>query len=767
MPQETTYKTACILCNQNCGIEIQKDEAGNFTQVLGDKEHPVSEGYICQKATRLNYYQKQERLTSPLRKDDAGEFQEISWEVAIKEIAEKLVQIRDTHGGKSIAYAGGGGQGNHLGGVYGAALRTACDTPYIYAALAQEKTGNFWVNGHLFGRQNTNYCEAVGEAEYVMVLGANPLQSHGIPKARPTINEVARNPEKTLVVIDPRKTETAKKADIFLQVQPGKDAYLLGAMLGYIIQNDLEDKDFIQTHTVGFEEIKPHFTKIPVSKYAKIAGVMEEQIIEVASGITRAKSFALRSDLGIEQSHNSTLNAYLARLLFLVTGHFGREGTNCLHNFLFPLIGHSKEPEAGGVTTQVTGMKGIGKLFPPNILPQEILTDDPKRLRALIVDSANPVATYADSQSQRQAIENLELSVVIDVAMTETAQAAQYVLPAQNQYEKMEATFFNLEFPNNFFHLRHPIETPLKGTLDEPEIYRRLVVAMGEIPGSFPLLGAIAKLDRKMPGFKLFPLALAITTKLKPKWKKQQLLLLTETLGKALPFKYAKSSAFIWFAAHLFARKYEKQVQRAGFKGKGYALGEALFNRILHSKSGTLISKHTYEESWELVRHKDKKIHLEIPEMLKWMNELPQGMETQDEFTFNLLAGERRAYNANALFRNPEWRKKDTEGALKIHPEDAAEQGIENGDWVRCYSKNGEVVIKTWITDEMPRKMLSMPHGYGFSYPGHDIKTTGALVNNLTSMDDCDPLAKTPYHKNVRVNLEKVSIEEQVTSASY
>lgn len=151
MTQET-HKTACILCNQNCGIEIQKDAAGNFVSVTGDKDHPVSEGYLCQKATRLNYYQKQERLTSPLRKNAAGEFEEISWDTAIKEIAEQLVQIRDTHGDKAIAYAGGGGQGNHLGGVYGAMLRTACKTPYIYASLAQEKTGNFWVNGHFFGR---------------------------------------------------------------------------------------------------------------------------------------------------------------------------------------------------------------------------------------------------------------------------------------------------------------------------------------------------------------------------------------------------------------------------------------------------------------------------------------------------------------------------------------------------------------------------------------------------------------------------------------
>jgi len=755
----TVSPSACILCNQNCGVLVHQDEDGKFLKILGDQDHPVSEGYFCQKATRLNYYQEQKRLTSPLRKSADGSFEEISWDTAIQEIADKLVHIRDTYGGKSIAYAGGGGQGNHMGGIFASALRTACDTPYIYAALAQEKTGNFWVNGHLFGRQNTNYCEAVGEAEYVLIIGANPLQSHGFPKARPTINEVARNPQKTLVVIDPRRSETAKKADIFLQVKYGKDAFLLSALVGYIIQQGWEDQDFIARHTVGFEAIKPHFMRIPVAEYAAISGVELSLIEQVAQGIHQAKTFAVRSDLGIEQSLNSTLNAYLTRLLVLVTGHFGREGTNCLHTALFPLVGQSKEPEAGGVTTQVTRMKGIGKLFPPNILPLEINTDHPHRLRALIVDSANPVATYADSQGQREALEMLELSVVVDVAMTETAQAAQYILPAQSQFEKVEATFFNLEFPKNFFHLRHPISKPLANTLDEPEIFHRLVTAMGEVPKSFPVLEQIAKLDRKFPTLKLLPFALGITTFFKPKWKKQQLLILKETLGKALPYPRAKAAAFLWIAAHMYVKKYEKQVRRLGFKEKGYALGEALFNRILHSKSGTLISKHTFEESWELVRHKDKKVHLEIPEMLSWLEKLPAQAQKDEKrgrkYPFNLTAGERRSYNANAVMRNPAWRKKDVEGVLKMNPQDAQEHGIENGEWVKCISRAGQVKVKTWLTDEMPIGSLSLPHGYGFSYPDQAIEQTGSLVNMLTSLEACDPLAKTPYHKHVRVRLEK------------
>ncbi len=756
----TVNKTACILCSQNCGIVVEQDEKGHFGKIIGDKEHPVSEGYLCQKATRLNYYQNQARLTAPLRKKADGSFEEISWDIAIKEIAQKLVHIRDTYGGKSIAYAGGGGQGNHLGGVYGAMLRAACDTPYIYASLAQEKTGNFWVNGFLFGRQNTNYCEAVGEAEYVLVVGSNPIQSHGLPKARPTINEIARNPNKTLVVVDVRRTETAKKADVFLQVTPGKDAFLLAAILGYIIQNNLQNQDFIAERTVDFDKIKPHFEQIPIGEYAAICGIDENLIKEVAKGITAAKTFAVRSDLGIEQSHNSTLNSYLVRLLFLVTGHFGREGTNCLHTLFFPLVGHSKEPEEGGVTTQVTNMKGIGKLFPPNILPLEIDTDHPKRLRALFVDSANPVATYANTNAQRKAIEKLDLSIVVDVAMTETAQAADYILPAQSQFEKIEATFFNLEFPKNFFHLRHPISKPLANTLDEPEIVHSIVTEMGELPKSFPMLAQIAKIDRRFPKLKLLPTALGVATFFKPKWKKYQLLILKETLGKALDYPYAKAAAFVWIAAHLYVKKYEKQVRRLGYKEKGYALGEALFNKIMNSPSGTLISEHTYEESWELIRHKDKKVHLEIPEMLRWLDNLPNKSEetTKHErrYPFNLIAGERRSYNANAIFRNPDWRKKDVEGVLKIHPEDAQKYGIESGDWIRCISKAGQIKIKTWVTDEVPQGTLSMPHGYGFSYPNHDEKTTGAIVNILTSSEDCDPLAKTPYHKNVRVKIEKI-----------
>ncbi len=760
MSSTTLHKSACNLCSLNCGIEIEVNPATReFVKITGDKDHPLSQGYICQKATRINYYQNhKQRLTTPLRKKSDGTFEKIDWDTAIGEIADQLVAIRDEHGGETIAYAGGGGQGNHLGGVYAASLRAALGTPYIYSSLAQEKTGNFWVHGKLFGRQNTAYAEPIDEAEYVIICGANPMQAHGVQRARRVINELSRDPDRTLVVIDPRNTDTAKKADIFIQVIPGRDAWLLASMLGIMVQEDLVDHQFLQEHTTGYSEIKPFFEQIPTKKYAEIAGVSYETIEKVTRDLANAKTMAFRSDLGIEMSYNSTLNAYLARLLFLLPGHFGRKGTNHLSTWFFPVLGHSKEPEEGGVTAQVTGTRGIGKLFPPNILPLEIDNDHPKRIRGLIVDSANPAVNWADIPAQKKAYKKLDLMVVIDVAMTETAREAHYVLPASSQYEKVEAAFFQ----ENFFHLRKPVLHPLEGTLPEPEIYTRLLKAMGEPVNDFKDLEKAAIKDQVSNDKNNFQSAMIQAATTQPTIKKFGPIALKESIGKTLG-EDEKAAGMLWMTAQIYANKYPASIRRAGFEGNSNQLAEQLFNTILNSPSGVRVSRNDYSEHWNLVRHKDNKINLSIPMLLDWLIQLPGELrrieELEKRYPFNLIAGERRAYNANTIIRNPEWRKKDAEGALKVNPVDAQKADIQNGDTVTLSNDNGSVRILAIITDEVPKGVLSMPHGHGMKYEDDDdYQTVGASANWLTSTDSCDPLAKTPYHKNVRVRMEKVQI---------
>ena len=758
----TTHKSACILCSVNCGIKIEVDqEKRQFLKIVGDEDHPTSKGYICQKATRLNYYQNQERLTSPLRRKEDGSFEEISWDTAIQEIADKLVHIRDTHGGTSIAYAGGGGQGNHMAQLYANTFRKVCGTPYIYSSLAQEKTGNFWVHGKLFGAQNCVYTEPIEDAEFGLIIGANPMQSHGLPRARRVIGEISRDKERSLVVIDPRRTETARKADYFLQVKPGRDAWLMSAMLGIIIQEGLEDKGFIDRHTNGFEQIKPYFMNILIDEYCAIAGVDADLVKEVTRKMCAAKTVAVRSDLGIEMSLNSTLNAYLKRLLFLITGNFNRHGTNHISSWFMPIIGNSKDPEEGGRTTMVTKAREISKLYPPNVLPLEIDTDHPDRLRALIVDSTNPVLNWADTQAQRKAYKKLDLMVVIDVAMTETAREAQYVLPASNQFEKYEATFFG----ENMFHLRAPIFEPLEGTLDEPEIYTRLIRAMGALDSvDFSELEKAAKEDQENPGKGKFQSAVMEAAFKIPKFNQIAPIALRESLGKTMD-KGAGNAAFLWFSSQLYAQKYPKAVMQAGIEGKGAELGNLIYEKIMNSPSGVTLSKHKYEDTWDLLKTPDKKVNLNIPELLdEWLMKLPDVLERQarleKEYPFNLIAGERRSYNANAIIRDIEWAKKDQEGFLKIHPEDAAKYDIEEGDAVQLTSPSGSIKILVTITDEVKEKVISMPHGHGMILGrGEDYKQVGAMPNILTSSTYCDPIAKTPYHKNVRVKLEKVMAE--------
>ena len=218
----STEKTACILCSRNCGLKVEIGD-GKFVKIQGDENHPISKGYICQKAARLEFYQNHDdRLRHPLKRQTDGTFAEISWDAALSEIAEKLKDIRKRHGGKAFAFVGGGGQGNHWGGMYSRQMLSAMDSKFIYTALAQEKTGDIWVNGRLFGNQKCHTTEDVEHADYVLFIGTNPYQAHGIVNARNTLKELQKDKKRTMVVVDPRVTETAKMADVHLQLKPGE-----------------------------------------------------------------------------------------------------------------------------------------------------------------------------------------------------------------------------------------------------------------------------------------------------------------------------------------------------------------------------------------------------------------------------------------------------------------------------------------------------------------------------------------------------------------
>jgi anaerobic selenocysteine-containing dehydrogenase len=754
-PVAEWHQTACILCECNCGIEVRLGADGHtFERIRGDKAHPASQGYTCEKALRLDHYQNgRHRLVSPMRRRPDGTYEPIDWDTAIAEIAAGFARVRDTHGGSTIFYYGGGGQGNHLNGGYASATRAVLGSRYRSNALAQEKTGEFWVNGKLLGNFTRGDLE---HAEVAVFVGKNPWQSHSFPHARTTLKEIARDPARSMVVLDPRRTETAELADFHLALRPGTDAWCLAALAAVLVQEELLDRRWLSEHATGLGQLEPHLGAVDVDAYAAICDLDPNLIRRTARRIAGASSVAVFEDLGVQMSLHSTLCSYLDKLLWVLTGNFGNPGGQYVPTSIVNLAGDGggapDERSRGGRRSPVADALIISGLVPCNVIAEEILTDHPDRYRAMLVESANPAHSLADSPRMREALRALELVVVIDVAMTETAQLADYVLPASSQFEKWEATFFNFEFPENYFHLRPPVVAPLEGTLPEPEIHARIVEALGALDGvDLAPLAAAAQRGRAEFG----PAFLGFMAE-HPELARLISVILYRTLGPTLPGG-AASAALLWGAVPTAALPLRPSLERAGFAGEGLELGEALFEAILTSPSGVTFSVDEPADSWARVRTPGGLLDLDNEAMIAAL----AGLATADipggdpKFPLVLTAGERRSFTANTIFRTPAWRKRDPGGALRVSSQDAAALGLDDGDVARLTTKRGSARVTVEVSPMMRAGHISLPNGLGVTEtPGDD--PVGVAPNELTSSDHRDPVAGTPFHKHVPARLEPI-----------
>ena len=755
---KSTKSTACILCSINCGIRVETDGNRNMTRIVGDKDHPISQGYVCEKVQRLNYYQNgADRITSPMRRRSDGSYEAVDWDTAIAEITERMVAVRDKYGGDKILYYGGGGQGNHLGGAYVEAWLKALGVRYRSNALAQEKTGEFWVAGKMLGAGAHGDFE---HCEVAVFLGKNPWQSHGFARARAAIRQIANDPDRTLVVVDPRRSETAEMADYHLGVKPGTDAWLLAAMLGLLVQNDWMDHDWISQHTSGFEDVLPALMSIDVSACAKTCGVDEALIRTVTKRIADAGSVSFFEDLGTQMSVHSTLVSYLERLVWLTTGNYGREGTaNAFIPFLS--LGKASKGQLGGgsgaiaPTSPVAGAKIIIGLIPCNVIPEEILTDHPDRYRAMIIQSGNPVHSLADSQRMREAIRSLDFSVAIDVAMTETAREVDYVLPTTSQFEKAEATFFNLEFPDNAFHIRQPVFEPLDGTKEEAEIVARLLEAMGELgEKDYRSLRLAAK-----GGLTTFATAFLAQMAVKRKLMKYVAPILYRTLGSTLP-KGMEMAAVVWGLCLMYIQRFPVPAKRAGFGGAVPIAANRLFRAIINSPSGVVFAKSNYEESWQAIRRAGNRINLCIPELVAELQSALSHPPAQDrEYPYILSAGERRSDTANTVIRDTDWHSKGIYGSLRISPQDAESIGCETGDTLCLSTRRASADVIIEVSDMMAPGHISLPNGAGIDYVDASGKRHqhGIAPNELTDSYRRDFLAGTPWHKHIPAKLEQTA----------
>ncbi|MCC6526001.1 MAG: molybdopterin-dependent oxidoreductase [Polyangiaceae bacterium] len=742
--------TACILCECNCGLEVRLGGEGgrHLVRTRGDRRHPVSRGYACEKAHRLDFYQHgRDRVLAPLRRRADGSFETLDWPTAIREVAERLARVRDTHGGASIFYYGGGGQANHLPGAYATATRAALGSRYRSNALAQEKTGEMWVSHRMFGastRADFEHCDVA------LFLGKNPWHSHSIPRARVTLKELARDPGRTLVVVDPRRSETAELADIHLQVRPGGDAWLLAALGAVLVREDLVAHDFLRAHATGLEPVLAALRAVDIAAACERAGLDEALVRRTAGVLGRARALASFEDLGVQMGPNSTLVSYLHRLLIALTGSFGKPGSHFVPTTLVPFTGG-----AGKGKSPVAGATLVGGLVPCNVLAEEILCDHPARYRAMIVEAANPAHSLADSARLRAALASLDTLVVIDVALTETARLADYVLPAATQLEKAEASFFNFEFPRNAFHLRPRLLPPPEGPLSEAEIHARLGAALGAVDEATlaPLREAASR------GRAAYAEAFMTRVMPDPRLMSQASTILYRTLGPTLP-EPLREGAVLYGLALRAASKHGASLARAGFGGTPLEAAGALFDALLARPSGVVFAVDEWSQCFERIGTPDGRIHLDLPDLLETLGALcASPAEVRDAaFPFVLSAGERRSFTANTILRDPGWRLADAAGALRLSPADAAALGVETGGRVRLTTRRGSAVVTVEVSGTMQPGHVSLPNGLGLHYPTDAGEaTTGVAPNELTAVEDRDPFVGTPWHKHVPARLEPVA----------
>lgn len=740
-------KTGCVLCSQNCGLEVMV-ENNRIVKVRPDKDNPRSQGYACRKGLNISYYQHHnDRLKYPLKRV-GRDFVPISWDQALTEIAEKFCAIVDKNGPRSLAFMGLGGLGGHSEAVFGLRLLNSLGSRYYYNALAGELTGLFWGYGRTIGRQYNFTIFDHDRTDMLLAIGWNGWMSHQMPQARRFLNEISKDPDKLLVVIDPRKSETAKKADIHLALRPGTDALFTKALIAIILEEGWQNQVYIDQHVSQLDCVIPWFKDFNSREACRVCQLDYEQVKEVARLFATRKS-SLHADLGVLMGRHSSVTTYLEIILLAICGRLFVPGGNVVPGYLMTMGPHTDDRNPKYWRTIQTDFPPLLGMYPPNVMPEEINNDHSERLRAVLISSSNPLRSFADTTAYEQAFSKLDLVVAIDIAMTETAKLSDYVLPDRSLYERWDTTYFQLNYPEIYCQMRRPIVEPEGEPLEGSEIFTRLADKLGFIPAIPESLYKAARKSRLEYGQ-----ALVAYIKSEPKAAAMMPFVVAKTLGKEME---SCNLAWMWALLQTVPKSFKENAARVGFK-PGVTMGDEIFQAMLDHPEGLWIGKVDLDNNFANLKTDDNRINLYIPEVEEWVKGITpeieeEQLQSDSKYPFILLAGRHKDENANTLMRNPKWNDGRRACTLAMNPEDAKSLGLSDQQIVRVTTEAGEVNIELEITADTLPGMVIIPHGFGLEYNG---EVYGVGVNRLTKNTHRDRIAGTPLHRYVRCRVEVV-----------
>lgn len=491
----TAHRT-CPICDAVCGLRLTLDRTGHVTSVKGDQDDPFSRGYICPKGASLGAIDEDpERLTVPMVRT-GDEWREATWEEAFQRVDEGLTKVIQRHGRNAVAvYFGNPTFHTMAGFMYRVPLSQALATSNIYSVSTIDQMPKHVSGGLMFGDPMAIAVPDVDRTDYLLVLGANPLESHGSLCAAPDFPrrlKALRGRGGKLVVVDPRRTRTAAFADEHLFIRPGTDVHLLLGIVHTLFAEHLVTVDVEVAGLAELEELTAGFTPVEAQR---VCGVPAADVVRLARELAAAPSAAVYSRIGTSTAEFGTLAQWLVDVVNILTGNFDKPGGAMFTRTAALEIFRTGEPFAGGHWhSRVRGLpEALGEL-PVATLAEEIETPGDGQVRALVTVAGNPVLSAPNGPRLDNALPGLDFMVCVDPYLNETTRHAHVILPPPRILQTPHYDFLLLTVTVRNYTRFSPAILPLEpGQRSEAEILARLtMIASGQGAGADP--GALEEL---------------------------------------------------------------------------------------------------------------------------------------------------------------------------------------------------------------------------------------------------------------------------------
>jgi anaerobic selenocysteine-containing dehydrogenase len=658
--EEFVVKSTCRMDHGGCGALVYIRE-GKVVRLEGNKEHPISKGHLCVKGlASIEHLYHPDRLKYPLKRvgeKGEGKWRRFSWDEALNEIADKIKEIKKEYGAEAIAVGTGTDRNSHfilfrLANVIGTPnFFSAGYVCYVPMVRATEVTaGGPWFSRFYYAYDVPPKCLVLWGSQASFVSDDTPHPC--APNFRNVLDKVEK-----FIVIDPRRTWEASKADLWLQVRPGTDGALALAMLNVIINEELYDRAFVEKWCYGFEKLRERVQKYPPEKMAEVTWIPADKIREAARIYATYRPGVIHSAMGL-QHHVDTFQTLRSILCLIgITGNLDVPGGNVLSEpgmkrlatnlelwDRLPLEQAKKRIGADRFRLLSYGMWPLA--HPPSVF-KAIITGKPYAVKALLLFATNALVSYPNTRRVYEALRKVEFLVVTDIYMTPTAELADIVLPASTWLERDE-------YQLNQADWGIPV--------------RQKVVQVGEAKGDWEIvLELIRKLDPSGPTLEQF------------------LNQIVEPMG--LSFDQLKREGFVKTLDKITYKKYEKERKFGTPSGK-FELYSTILERLGYDPLPY------YKEPPESP--------ISTPELAK-------------EYPLILITGARVPGFFHSEFRQiPSLRKLCPDPLVEIHPDTARELGINDGDWVWIETRVGRVRQRAKLTTGIHPKVVSAQHGWWF-----------------------------------------------------